>query len=90
MREIGIAIWTLFAGYTLVCVGLPDIRIFYWKGSESKMGRIAYLGLALFLWSPLLVVLRIIPHADRILLYPLMLTAFGLLTIGYRVDTRKL
>lgn len=61
MLEIAIVIWAVLAGYTAVCVWLPELRLFHWKATDAKMGGISYLGFALFFWSPLLLILGVVP-----------------------------
>lgn len=80
---IGIVFWSLLASYCLFCVFVPDIRIIYWKGTDVKMGTISYIGIVLFLWSPLLLALGIIPEGFAFLMYPLALIGLGVSFIGY-------
>ena len=80
---IGIVFWSLSASYCLFCIFVPDIRIIYWRGTDVKMGTISYIGIVLFLWSPLFLALGIVPAAFGFLMYLLGLIGLGISVIGY-------
>jgi hypothetical protein len=90
MKQVGIVLWVLLAVYSAFCIWLPGLRAVYWKGSDSKMGTMTYFGFTLFFWSPLLLILQIIPRQFEGLLYLLMLGAFLVVFIGYLVDMKKI
>lgn len=47
-----LAVTIVVAGmaYTALCLGIPEIRIYY-RGSDKKIGPVGSVGLALFFWA---------------------------------------
>ena len=90
MKYVGIAVWVSFAVYCFSCIWFPEIRFIYWKGTSAKIGTLSYLGATLFLWSPLLAILQLLPKGSVTLLYGIMLIAFIITVIGSLVDVKKL
>ena len=74
--------------YSALCVGIPEIRFFRWRGSDTKLGTVTYIGLALFLWTPALVITGLISKESAyfFLVVLLVLLAFLLMSIGYFMD----
>lgn len=88
MKFIGIAAWVTLAFYSALCIWIPEIRI-WWAGSDTRVGTLSYIGLALFFWSPVLAITGLISEKNYFVLYFVMLLA-GLLTmIGYLLDASE-
>jgi hypothetical protein len=87
MRTLGIIVWVTGMAYTALCLGIPEIRI-YWKGTDKKMGTVSCVGFALFFWWPVLVWLLgwLIPKEYLIAAYGFVMLAFIIAMIGYGLD----
>lgn len=90
MRALGVIVWVLIGVYSALCVWLPRLRVIYWKGSSSKIGGVTYLGVAMLLGSPLLLISEVIPPPYGFLLFPIMLCSFLIVLVGYFVDVKKI
>jgi hypothetical protein len=50
----GICLWSVGMIYSALSIGIPEIRI-YWKGSDSRLGFVSSVGMAMFFWCPMAV-----------------------------------
>ena len=89
MKVVFIIVWALFAFYSLICLGLPEVRP-YWKSTQVKMGAVGCFGFALFIWGPSLVAVGIligaIPQSYLFLTYLLVVVAFIVCMMGFIID----
>jgi hypothetical protein len=88
MKIVGIFFWLTAAVYSALCVVIREIRFFCWKGSDTKLGTVTYIGMTLFLWIPSLVITELVPKDSpySFLLFLVVLLAFFLMTVGYFMD----
>ena len=79
-------LWVVLACYSLVCIFVPEIRVFTWFGSGNKLGTLSHFGLAWFFGSPLLVATGVLAERYFTLVYVTMMFAMILMFIGMKVD----
>lgn len=86
---IAVSIWIAGMAYAALCVGIPEIRM-YWKGSNTKMGLVSCLGVAMFFWSPAFVLLGesmgLISGAYKFAGFLLCLLGLVVAGVGYFID----
>lgn len=68
-------ILALLTAYMTLCITVHEIRINYWKGTETKLGTISHLG--------------IVPNEHGFKLYLVVMLAFVVATIGYFIDRQR-
>ena len=86
MEVIFLDVWVVLAFYSILCIRIPEIRLFGWRYSGIKFGTVSYIELALFFWSPALAITGLISRENRFVLYFVMFLA-GLVTVmGYFMD----
>jgi hypothetical protein len=86
---IAVSIWVAGMVYTALCVGIPEIRM-YWKGSDTKMGMVSCLGVAMFFWIPASVLLGesmgLILDAYKFAGFLLCVLGLVVAGVGYFID----
>jgi hypothetical protein len=86
MEVILLDVWVVLAFYSILCIWIPEIRLFGWRYTSAKFGTVSYVGLALFFWSPALAFTGLISKENPFLLYVVMLSAGLITVIGYFMD----
>ena len=81
----GISVLGLFAGYTAVCIFVPEIRM-DWRWSNKRLGTLSSIGLATFVWSPTLRLMGIIPSRYGAAVYFIALLGLLIAGVGYLLD----
>jgi hypothetical protein len=75
--------------YSALSIGIPEIRI-YWKGTDTRLGFVSSVGLAMFFWCPMVVAaainLGIISSRFTFTAYLLGLVALVVSGAGYLMD----
>jgi hypothetical protein len=79
-------LWVILACYSLVCIFIPEVRVFTWFGSGSKLGTLSYVGFAWFFGSPLFVATGVLAERYATLVYVTMIFAMIVMFIGMKVD----
>jgi hypothetical protein len=87
MGILGFIIVGALIVYTTLCIWVPEIRVFYWRGAGGpKFGTLSYIGFAMFFWSAWIAHLEIIPEEHRFKAYLVVLLIFVVALIGYLID----
>jgi hypothetical protein len=76
----------VLACYSLVCIFIPEIRVFTWFGSGFKLGTLSYVGFVWFFGSPLLIATGVLAERYATLAYVSMIFAMIVMFIGMKVD----
>ncbi len=87
MKSVAMAIISGVAAYFLLGVFVRDIRFIYWRQTPKKLGAISYLGVAIFLWVPVIVFSGLIEVRHPSAWYCLALLGLLISFIGYIIDS---
>jgi hypothetical protein len=86
MKIVVVIFLAALTGYITLCITVHEIRINYWQNTDTKLGTISHVGVAMFLWCILITMLGIIPKEHGFKAYLVVMFAVVVAWIGYFID----